>query len=266
MIILVIILLIFIFVIICLFHNKQHYNENFNNNNQIHFLTFGNELYTNALKRIEKEAIIFKKFNKIHKIHIKRPNDFDDNFKNKHIKFIESNKRGYGYWIWKPYFIQQTLNIMEDNDILIYADAGCTLNIKGLYRFKEYINLVKNSEYGIITFQLPYPEYQYTKMDTIESINSNLNSKQLHATVIIMRKCPHVLNIVNQWVLFSENYHLIDDTPSIKPNHSEFKDHRHDQSIFSLICKKMGSIIIPDETFDFDNKNNKPFWATRKKI
>ena len=33
-------------------------------------------------------------------------------------------------------------------------------------------------------------------------------------------------------------YHNIDDTPSIIPNYPNFKEHRHDQSIFSLLTKK----------------------------
>ena len=31
---------------------------------------------------------------------------------------------------------------------------------------------------------------------------------------------------------------LIDDSASISKNHKDFIEHRHDQSLFSLICKK----------------------------
>lgn len=31
-----------------------------------------------------------------------------------------------------------------------------------------------------------------------------------------------------------KDYHNIDDTPSIIQNHSTFKEHRHDQSLFNL--------------------------------
>ena len=36
----------------------------------------------------------------------------------------------------------------------------------------------------------------------------------------------------------SQNYHFIDDSPSIYINFSCFVEHRHDQSIFSLLTKK----------------------------
>ena len=31
---------------------------------------------------------------------------------------------GNGYWIWKPFIIQQELNQLAGDDILIYCDAG----------------------------------------------------------------------------------------------------------------------------------------------
>ena len=33
------------------------------------------------------------------------------------------------------------------------------------------------------------------------------------------------------------NYHVIDDSPSIRKNIPGFKEHRHDQSIFSALTK-----------------------------
>ena len=33
------------------------------------------------------------------------------------------------------------------------------------------------------------------------------------------------------------NYHFIDDSPSILKNDNSFSEHRHDQSIFSLLIK-----------------------------
>ena len=55
---------------------------------------------------------------------------------------------------------------------------------------------------------------------------------------------------------------------SIIPNDSGFIDHRHDQSLFSLLRKKYGTISIPDETYSENwsdsNIKNKPIHATRK--
>ena len=51
--------------------------------------------------------------------------------------------KGGGYWIWKHHIIENMLNEMAPNDILIYCDAGASLNLnyKALKRFNEYIYL-----------------------------------------------------------------------------------------------------------------------------
>jgi len=63
-------------------------------------------------------------FNKIISYNDKDLNN-DEEFWKKHGNFIENNKRGNGYWIWKPYIIMKNLDLMNDNDILLYLDCGC---------------------------------------------------------------------------------------------------------------------------------------------
>ena len=58
-------------------------------------------------------------------------------------------------------------------------------------------------------------------------------------------------------------YHLLNDKHSISPNYDEFIEHRHDQSIFSVIRKKFNTYYIKDETYPTGIKEN-PIWATRK--
>ena len=51
----------------------------------------------------------------------------DKEFWNRHGTFIENNKRGYGYWLWKSYLINKTIGKLKDGDILLYADSGCEI-------------------------------------------------------------------------------------------------------------------------------------------
>lgn len=88
------------------------------------FITFGNPTYHNSVKRICKEAENLDFFTKIYgftEVDLKQ----DEYFWNNHGNFIENNNRGYGYWLWKSYLIQKELNRINENDILIYCDAGC---------------------------------------------------------------------------------------------------------------------------------------------
>jgi hypothetical protein len=184
----------------------------------------------------------------------------DDDFWKPHGDFIESNPRGYGFWMWKPYIIKKTLDSMNENDVLFYMDAGCHLNLNGksVHRLNEYVNMIDNSMFGILSFQLNHPEYKYTKRATFEQVNKNgnhFNSRQCMATVIILRKNAHTRLLIDEWVYYSQKYELINDDRDNEIK--QFSDHRHDQSIYSLLVKKHGSVKIPDETFFH------PHWRTQ---
>lgn len=58
------------------------------------------------------------------------PQDLDDEFKTR-FKDILNLPHGSGYWIWKVYIINRKLDEIKEGDILIYLDAGCTINKKG---------------------------------------------------------------------------------------------------------------------------------------
>jgi hypothetical protein len=59
---------------------------------------------------------------------------------------------------------------------------------------------------------------------------------------------------VYKWYEVGTNYHLIDDSPSKLPNDSRFEEHRHDQSIFSILRRQHGSDIMYDQTILIDTK------------
>lgn len=219
-------------------------------NKKIYFLTFGNELYYGALKRIKKEV---EKFNIFEKIFIFTEKDLINypEFWNIHKEFIKKNPRFYGYSIWRPFLIKEIFKDMNEGDIIIYTDAGCEWNIKGLKRLNEYINIVNNSESGILSFQLSQIEKMWSKMDLIKELNSydKLNTRQILSGIFFLQKNERTPVFLQEWYNLMCNYHLIDDSPSILPNYDSFVEHRHDQSCFSLLCKKYNSTILNDETY-----------------
>ena len=235
-----------------------------------YFITFGGptDNYHQTVNRIcnETKAIgVFDQINGFTDLDLK--NDYD--FWSKHGDFIQKNPRGYGYWLWKSYLVNKVLNTMSDNEILVYADAGCSINSNGKTRLLEYFDIVNKSKFGFLSFRLSHLIKTYTKMDTIDFFDARdlLDQYQLVGGIFILRKCEHSVRLIHAWYEFCSYYHLIDDTPSIIPNDSSFIDHRHDQSVFTLLIYKIGGEIIDDETY-FNNWNQDgikyPIWATRK--
>ena len=104
------------------------------------FLTFGDAGYEEALRRIEKEAAASGFFDRLA---IRRPSDLGEDFWRKHGEFVAANRRGYGCWLWKPWLIAEQLRACQPGEILVYADAGCTVRARGRRRFKEYCHMVQ---------------------------------------------------------------------------------------------------------------------------
>lgn len=205
-----------------------------------YFITFGGgpQNYIESGKRLIKQAQSLKLFNKTT---LYTDNDLksDYNFWKKHGDFINNNKRGYGYWIWKPYIIKKTIELMNDGDILLYLDSGCEIDIKKKQKINKYFEYVKKD---YIIARPTSREKDWNKMDLIIYLNMNdsniLNTSQRAAGAILFYINKQTRNLVNTWYNIGCNYHMIDDSKSIIPNLNSFKEHRHDQSIFSLLTKK----------------------------
>ena len=188
----------------------------------------------------------------------------------KYGNFIESNPRGYGFYSWKSYVVRRTLKDMNDDDILVYIDAGCTINTYAKKRLEEYVDMVTKSKHGIISFQMDLSSQKYTKNELFEYMNSSAEDQkknQFVAGILILRKNENTRRIVDEWYRVSHIPEMINDERRFI-QHPDFIDHRHDQSILSILFHKYGSIVIPDETFfypDWKNGLDYPFWATRVK-
>tara|TARA_B100000767_G_scaffold110418_1_gene105698 strand:+ start:7909 stop:8703 length:795 start_codon:yes stop_codon:yes gene_type:complete len=256
-------IIIIIILLLLLITLKYHCKDNFDNyKNNINFLTFGagGEKYYSAGKRLITQA---NELNLFDKTKFYSENDFKKTkFYKKHKQFIEKNKRGYGYWLWKPYIIKETFNKMKDGDILLYLDCGCELGKNKKNNLKKLMNDVK--KYEIIYTRTYHQEKKYNKMDLIEYLNMNnskyLNSIQIQAGVLLILVNTKTRKLINEWYNIGCNYHFIDDSKSVLKNDKIFKQHRHDQSIFSLLIKKYNltnNKNLNDGVYVLRNKNGK---------
>jgi len=213
----------------------------------INFLTFGShDNYIDAAKRLEQQAKDLNIFNNIH-LYTGESLKNETHFWNTHQDFISNNKRGYGYWLWKPYLIKKHMDLLNDGDILLFLDCGCEIDIREKFWIYECIEKVKT--YKIVgTFTSI--ERDWNKMDLIDKLQMNndsfLNTDQRQGGVNLFLICNETRKLVNEWYDLACDYHNIDDSPSILTNLPSFKEHRHDQSIFSLLTKKYNLYCLND--------------------
>ena len=248
---------------------------------KIHFITYANNAFKTAKQRLLREAYEFGEFITINGY---EPKHLSSEFQTKH-KDILNIKRGGGYWLWRPHILRKALDNINENEYLVYLDAGCKLNSYGKKRFYEYFDLLDNSPYGILSFQMSgkngLGSLQMEKMWTIKEIfnviDIDMNSQyaedgQFLGGVLIMKKNQHLMDYISEFEkIIDTNSLLCTDFYNNMEQCEDFIENRHEQSVTSLLRKKMGSVVIDgDESwippFGRGESLKYPFWAIRSKI
>ena len=176
------------------------------------------------------------------------PDDIDEEFKSKN-ETILSAKKGNGYWLWKPYFIDRVLSEIQSGDWIVYADCGLFYQNS----VREYISaLEKNNIYGVC-HKSSYKETLFTKRDAFVLMGLDMEAYTdscQRGGILALQKNDNNINMVKEWLHFGQDERIITDMPNTcgLDNYEGFIDHRHDQSILSLVSKKYG--ISEDYLYD----------------
>lgn len=239
------------------------------------FLSFADRRMKRSASRIRRQAVSMGMFEKIFVLDEKSLHSPDLALWQDRLS---PKVRGYGFWCWKPYLIEKIMLRLNDVDVLLYCDAGSYLNPAGRARFQEYLRMLEESPLGILAFdstehpEHPYLERQWVKADLVHELGCEgrtdiLDSPQVAATQILVRRCEESLQFLHRWnEIWMQDFHLIDDSPSKLSNAEDFRQHRHDQSIFSLLYKIHGGNVLPYyEKFstDWRTMSQYPIWSVR---
>ena len=195
--------------------------------------------------------------------------------------FNKGQKRLYGYGSWKAEIILTYLEKIPKNSILQYSDIGCVFNPNGREKLKEYIQITDKENLLAFKYSDPkfnikdkykfqiYYENQYTKADAWKYFNIDDNSdflktEQVWSGTMFFKNNIFTKKILNNWKKALNETNLIDDSPSAKQNHPNFIEHRHDQSMLSLICKKENIFCLSASECEWAEFENKRMWSHLK--
>ncbi len=225
---------------------------------RVRLVTFADSANEQALLRIRSQALKTGVFDDVHTL---SEQDLDSEFLDRHAHRLIAGSRGFGYWRWKPQVVFQGLRGLTDGDVLVYVDAGCHINAQGRQRLEFYVNRVANAELGFLGFQArlpeppliydgrPLPEYleaHWTKGDLLDRLGCRdkpwvTQTPQLGSGILLVRADSAGVRLVDNWLsIIDEHASYVDDTPSVSENLDGFIEHRHDQSILSLLGKIAG--------------------------
>lgn len=211
-----------------------------------HLVNYSNKSHFFSQKQNTNSALNIGGFDNVFSFNV---GDLDATFL-KENEAILSQTRGAGYWLWKPYVIKKALSLINDNDILMYSDSG----ISFIKEIDEIVDIMDSTEEKLLLFELEdiHPNKRWTKRDCFILMGLDtepyLSKNQLLASYILMRKNEFVIKFIDEWLEYAKDYRIITDTQNEcgLPNYSEFMDHRHDQSILSLLGRKYNIKNIPD--------------------
>lgn len=159
-------------------------------------------------------------------------------------QFLLSQPRGAGYWVWKPYIILQTLrHAMQEDDVLFYSDSGAHF----LQNAAPYIDICRShSEKPVLLFSLAANmiNRNWTKRDCFHYMDADrppyLDQPQILSSYIVCEKNAYTMDFFAAWLRYTEDERLVTDMRNQcgLPNYPGFVEHRHDQSILSLLGRK----------------------------
>jgi hypothetical protein len=204
-----------------------------------YFLVYDDGQYTNHVNKLLNSVAKYGKQFKLVKF----------NKTQIHADFITYNqsifnlRKGGGYWLWKPYIIDMLLKLIQDGDIVFYLDSK--------YYFVQdfaalYESYLQQNDFLIWKNKPNEPIFQmknWCKMDVILKYNMYQkifaeNADDCWAGAFVLRKTARVCEIINEWLRMCCNYDDITDEPSKIKNTQDFREHRHDQSLLSIVLYK----------------------------
>ena len=200
------------------------------------FITYGDGLFESKKRLALKCASLLGGFDKCIGY---SSGEISTSFYNQNRTILES-KIGGGYWLWKPYFILKTLREADGGDYVFYSDAGAFLTGS----ISHLIKVMHQANQDMMGFETPLIEKQWTKREVFEALNcthsSYEDSNQIMASFILIKKTEQSVSFLETFLRVATNpLHLTDSYSNTKQDNN-FIQHRHDQSIFSLLYKKSG--------------------------
>jgi len=170
-------------------------------------------------------------------------------------KFILDQPRGAGYWIWKPFIILNTFEELSQDDVLLYVDAGLEIieNLDPLY------DLLSDKNPKVFFSNDFHVNKKWTKKDTFVLMNCDepkyRDGYQLHGGYHVWRNTEENKEFLKEYQRFLRDPRIVTDcTNMCGLNSPEFEDHRHDQSVLSLLSIKYELEIFRDPS-QFGNKH-----------
>jgi hypothetical protein len=219
---------------------------------KIRHITFGTPNYTRPVRQLRETAARFGIKTFAYTIHHPQVVEIA-----RRCPEILRQPRGGGYWLWKPAVILDALESCDDGTILMYTDAA--MHMIGdpapmLCHAQEFPIMLFEHTFPLPDGPVQYPMGQWTKRDAFVLLGADIpdchRQQQLWGGLQIYRNGRTARAFVREVLEAACDERVLTDLPNTqrRDNLPGFRDHRHDQSVLSIIAWRHGLPHFPDPT------------------
>ena len=177
---------------------------------------------------------------------------------------ILAQARGAGYRLWKPYLILTVMLEAQEGEVIVYSDSGAEI----VDSLEPLIEICRQR--GVMLFQAgddcgSFTVSQWSKRDCLLLMSADTPAYH-HAPLVAGSPLLVVNNAANQaliaeWLAYCADPRVLTDQANTRGlrNYPEFYDHRHDQSVLSILCHKYGWATFRDPSQYGDRLKMAPF-------
>jgi hypothetical protein len=205
-------------------------------------VTFGDDRFRQSLSRLRRSA----KRVGIDDIRIYSPHHPAVRRAAEENPEIMNQRRGAGYWLWKPYILLDTIDTVEEGSVVVYTDAGH----RYIAEPSRIIELATRQ--AVVLFHSAgNVQRHWTKRDCFVLMQADKsdywNARQLDASIQIYRAGATARRFLLGLQDAMRDPRILCDWPNTcgLPNFRRFRDHRHDQSILTNLAIKQGIKTFP---------------------
>jgi hypothetical protein len=216
----------------------------------ITLVNFADKSFRNKQKWNTFSAKLFGRFDQVLEYNF---SDIDEEILLVNKESLKYRNKGVGNYFWKPYLVEKALKKINENDYLMYADSG-SFFLKSVLPLVKYME-TKNKD--ILCFRLPLIEKQWTKKDAFLLMDCDsekyTDSTQTLATFFLLKKTQKAIDFISEYKKYCFDSRILSDNPNVlgEENYQGFIEHRHDQSVLSLLSKKDNNVLIEGDISDY---------------
>ncbi|CAE8622874.1 unnamed protein product [Polarella glacialis] len=163
----------------------------------------------------------------------------------RHLRAWREGARIAGYGWWKPFLCRKLLSsasLASGRGLLVFSDAGSRLEPESAASWQSLAFAMRSYDVMAVV-DIEHMERHWTKRRTLRQFEHGLRGTgfkdegQFVSRLFVLRNTPATQRLLAAWEQLVEDITLVNEDLDPRGEAPEFRAHRHEQSVWSLLLK-----------------------------